>query len=244
VGKDGPEAGFTNYVDDMYVAGICTFARHLEDMDLVFGRLQQAGFGARMDKAEFCRHSISMLGWTVAEGQKSAQTEKLETIDKLIDECKDVKDVLSLLGTIGFYRQLISMSEDIEAPLYDLTRKGAWKEGAWTPVHTACVALLKYHLKEQVKLALPRIGNDPTGKPYPPIHLITDAYSMRVVLFCFKNGRMEWNGLYVLQAGHLQKSKGIGVQPKENCRHYSILLQSISNSISLELNQTHTLHKS
>ena len=185
VGKDGSEACCTNYVDDVYVAGICTFERHLKDMDLVFGRLQHAGFGARMDKAEFCRHSISMLGWTIAEGHKSAQTEKLETIDKLLDECKDVKDVLSLLGTIGFYRQLIPMSGDIEAPLYDLTRKGAWKEGAWTPVHTACVALLKYHLKEQVKLALPRIGNDPTGKPYPPMQLITDAsqYAGGAVLF-------------------------------------------------------------
>ena len=60
-----------------YVAGICTFARHLEDMDLVFGRLQHAGFGARMDKGEFCRHSISMLGWTIAEGHKSAQTGSL-----------------------------------------------------------------------------------------------------------------------------------------------------------------------
>ena len=185
VGKDGSEACCTNYVDDVYVAGICTFAKHLEDMDLVFGRLQHAGFGARMDKGEFARHSISMLGWTIAEGHKSAQTEKLEIIDKLIDECKDVKDVLSLLGTIGFYRQLIPMSGDIEAPLYDLTRKGAWKEGAWTPVHTACVALLKYHLKEQVKLALPRIGNDPTGKPYPPMQLITDAsqYAGGAVLF-------------------------------------------------------------
>ena len=175
----------TSYIDDIFVAGICTFERHLQDMDKVFGKLQAAGFGARMDKAEFCRNSISMLGWTVAEGCKSAQESKLESIDQLMDECKDVKDVLSMLGTVGFYRQLIPMAGDIEAPLYDLTRKGAFKEGAWTPVHTACVSLLKHHLKKQVKLAIPRLGCDSDGKAYPPIQLATDAsqYAGGAVLF-------------------------------------------------------------
>ena len=175
----------TNYIDDVFVADICTFEQHLKDMDQVFERLQKAGFGARMDKAEFCRHEISMLGWTIAEGYKSAQESKIEKIDEMLDTCADVKDVLSLLGTVGFYRQLIPMSGDIEAPLYDLTKKGAWSEDAWTPVHTACVKLLKYHLKEQVKLAIPRIGKDATGKDYPPMQLATDAsqYAGGAVLF-------------------------------------------------------------
>ena len=175
----------TNYIDDVFVADICTFEEHLKDMNRVFERLQKAGFGARMDKAEFCRHEISMLGWTIAEGYKSAQDSKIKKIDELLDVCSDVKDVLSLLGTVGFYRQLIPMSGDIEAPLYDLTKKGAWSENAWTPIHTACVKLLKYHLKEQVKLAIPRIGNDATGKKYPPMQLATDAsqYAGGAVLF-------------------------------------------------------------
>jgi hypothetical protein len=177
----------TNYIDDVFIANICSFEEHLKEMDTVFERLQKAGFGARMDKAEFCRNEISMLGWTISEGTKSAQKEKLETIDKILDECKDVKDVLSLLGTVGFYRQLIPMAGDIEAPLYDLTRKGVWKEGAWTPihVHSACVRLLKYHLKQEVKLAIPRIGTDPHGEEYPPTQLATDAsqYAGGAVLF-------------------------------------------------------------
>ena len=113
----------------VFIANICSFAEHLKEMDTVFTRLKKAGFRARMDKAEFCRNEISMLGWTISEGTKSAQKEKLETVDKILDECKDVKDVLSLLGTVGFYRQSIPMAGDIEAPLYDLTRKGVWKEG-------------------------------------------------------------------------------------------------------------------
>ena len=119
----------TNYIDDVSIANICSFEEHLKEMDTAFKRLQKAGFGARMDKTEFCRNEISMLGWTISEGTKSAQKEKLETVDKILDECKDVKDVLSLLGTVGFYRQSIPMAGDIEAPLYDLTRKGVWKEG-------------------------------------------------------------------------------------------------------------------
>ena len=159
----------TSYIDDVFIAGICDFKSHLEDMDKVFARLQEAGFGARMDKAEFCRHEISMLGWTIAEGYKSAQKDKIEKIEKMSDVCADVKDVLSILGTIGFYRQLIPMVAEIEAPLYELTRKGAWKEGAWTPLHTACIRALKLHLKRQVRLAIPRIGTGPDGQPYPPM---------------------------------------------------------------------------
>ena len=99
----------------------------------------------------------------------------MEVIDKILDECKGVKDVLSLLGTVGFYRQLMPMAGDIEAQLYDLTRKGGWKGCAWTPIHSACARLLKYHLKQEVKLAIPRIGADPSGKKYPPMQLATDA---------------------------------------------------------------------
>ena len=138
-----------------------------------------------MDKAEFYRNEISMLGWTISKGTESAQRKKLETIDKILDECKDVKDALSLLGTVGFYRQLTPMAGDIEAPLYVLTRKGVWKEGTWTPIHSACVRLLKYHLNQEVKLAIPRIGTDPNGNEYPPMQLATDAsqYAGGAVLF-------------------------------------------------------------
>ena len=107
-----------------------------------------------MDKAELCRNEISMLGWTISEDSKAAQKEKLETIDKILGECKEVKDVLSPLGTVGFYRQLIPMAGDIEAPLYDLTRKGARKEGARTPIHSARGRLLKCRLNQEAKLAL------------------------------------------------------------------------------------------
>ena len=127
----------------------------------------------------------------------------------MIEECKDVKDALSLLGTIGFYRQLIPMSGDIEAPLYDLTRKGAWKEGAWTPVHTARVKLLKCHLKQQVKLTIPRLGQDPDGKQYPPMQLATDASQDAEVRSYFNNNPTELKDPYALQAKHSQKSKGI-----------------------------------
>ena len=173
----------TNYIDDVFVAGCCTYEQHLEDMTKVFGRLQERGFGARMDKAEFCRHSINMLGWTIGKGTKSMQEDKWGKIDELKEVCHSVKDVLTALGSIGFYRQLIPMSGDIEAPLYDLTRKGAWSEDAWTPVHTGCMKLLKHVLKQQVKLALPRIGLDPrTGEMYPPLLLATDASNYAALL--------------------------------------------------------------
>ena len=63
----------TNYIDDVFVADICTFEQHLKDVDRVFERLQKAGIGARMDTVEFCRHETSMLDWTIAECYKSAK---------------------------------------------------------------------------------------------------------------------------------------------------------------------------
>ena len=41
----------TNYIDDVFVANICSSEQHLIDMDRLFERPRKAGFGARMDKA-------------------------------------------------------------------------------------------------------------------------------------------------------------------------------------------------
>ena len=89
-----------------------------------------------------CRSMDSVPGWTTrnSAGMKypcldgpsqkvsSQHKTKLGTIDTVLDECKDVKDALSLLGTVGFYRQLMPMVSDIEAPLYDLTKMGCGKK--------------------------------------------------------------------------------------------------------------------
>ena len=68
----------TNHIDDVYVAGVCTYEQHLDDLEECYGRLQNDGFAARMDKAEFVRHEISMLGWTIAKGTKSFQKETMK----------------------------------------------------------------------------------------------------------------------------------------------------------------------
>ena len=167
----------TNYIDDVYVAGVVTLDEHLDDMSQVFTRLTDAGFAARMDKAMFCRPSIAMLGWEVGQGYRCADDEKIKKIRGLSEEARDVKDILTLLGTIGFYRPLIPQAGDIEAPLYNLTRKGAFEnESSWTNVHRAAVRQLKMILESQVKLAIPKFGLDPeTGEKYPPFQLATDA---------------------------------------------------------------------
>ena len=69
------------------MADICAFEQHLMDMDVY----KKAGFGVHMDKAEFYRHDISMLGWTIAEGYKSAQESKIKKIDEMLDTCANVK---------------------------------------------------------------------------------------------------------------------------------------------------------
>ena len=75
---------------------------------------------------------------------------------------------MAALGALNFYRTVIPNAAGISAPLYQLTRKGAFQsESDWTPVHSAALRALKEALVADHFLAVPQ--------EHEEFYLVTDA---------------------------------------------------------------------
>ena len=161
-----------HYIDDTFVSTLDTFQGHIAAVRAVFMRLQAVGFGARVDKVEFAKGKLTMLGWSVEEGRITTDQEKARKLVSGIggteNRLNNRSDVMSALGSITFYRSVIPNAAGISAPLYQLTRKGAFTSpDDWTPVHSAALRALKEQLVADYFLAVPQEGEE--------FYLITDA---------------------------------------------------------------------
>jgi len=162
----------SHYIDDTFVSTLDTFKGHLDAVRKVFLRLQEVGFGARVDKVEFAQSQLQMLGWSVEEGRIRTDQKKAHKLMSEVggtdNRLHEKKDVMSALGALNFYRSTIPNAAGISAPLYQLTRKGAFRSpDDWTPVHSAALRALKEALLADHFLAVPQ--------EHEEFYLITDA---------------------------------------------------------------------
>ena len=162
----------SHYIDDTYVSTLDTFEGHLAAVRSVFKRLEAVGFGARVDKVEFAQSRLGMLGWAVEEGKIRTDQHKahklVSEVGGLEHRLREKKDVMAALGALNFYRTVIPNAAGISAPLYQLTRKGAFQsESDWTPVHSAALRALKEALVADHFLAVPQ--------EHEEFYLVTDA---------------------------------------------------------------------
>jgi RNase H-like domain found in reverse transcriptase/Reverse transcriptase (RNA-dependent DNA polymerase) len=111
------------YIDDTCVSTMVDdFAVHLDQLDNVLTAFKTAGFTLKLAKARFCRREINFIGFTVGQGKKKAQLDKLEAIKRIpIPTTK--KAVRAFLGCISFYSILTPNKAKLALPLTELTRK-------------------------------------------------------------------------------------------------------------------------
>lgn len=113
--------------------------------------------------------SIELLGHLVEVGKVKPVPGKLEAIQKLTPP-KNVKQIKSYLGLVGFYRRFIKKFANLAAPLVKLLSKSA--EFKWGKVEQKSFDDLKQALLDSAGLFLP----SPTGR----FRIYTD-YSADVV---------------------------------------------------------------
>ena len=117
------------YIDDIIVYGT-TFEQHLERVDEVLSRLQNAGLKLKSDKCHMLQTEVVFLGHVVSsEGVKPDPT----NVAKIIGwpTPKNPKQVRQFVATGSYYRRFIRDFAKVSKPLVDLTRKDAtfeWKE--------------------------------------------------------------------------------------------------------------------
>ena len=109
------------YLDDIIVFGR-DFDQALENLDILFDRLQSAGLKLKPRKCALFQRSVKFLGHVVSQEGVSCDSDKVSCVKEWkVPEC--VTEVCSFLGFASYYWRFIPEFAAIATPLTQLTQK-------------------------------------------------------------------------------------------------------------------------
>ena len=120
--------GVASYIDDIIVTGK-TKQEHLQNLDSVLTRLEQAGFHLNRAKSAFMLPSIQYLGHVISAEGIQPSKEKVRALLEAPTPT-NVQQLRSFLGAVNYYRKFVSNLSSVLAPLNKLLQKGVrWTWG-------------------------------------------------------------------------------------------------------------------
>lgn len=109
------------YLDDTVVMSR-TFDEHLQNLELVLRRFEEANLKLNPEKCHWALNEVGYLGHIVSAEGLRTDPRKIEAVDSW--PCpKTIKDVRAFLGLTGYYRKFIRSYAEAAKPLTRLTRK-------------------------------------------------------------------------------------------------------------------------
>lgn len=115
------------YLDDIIVFS-ATLEEHLARLEAVFQRLFEAGLRLKPSKCQFLQKKVKYLGHIVSESGIEVDPGKVAAVQKMLPP-KDVGEVQSFLGFVGFHRKFIQDFASIAQPLHELLRQPKKRKG-------------------------------------------------------------------------------------------------------------------
>lgn len=140
------------YLDDIICFGR-TFDETLERLEEIFQRLKCANLKLKPKKCILFQKEVSFLGYRVTADGMSPEVNKIECI-KSIPEPRNLTDVRSFLGFLGYYRRFIKQFSARAAPLNRLMEAG--QSFIWTDECRRSFLDLKAALIGDEVMAFPR----------------------------------------------------------------------------------------
>lgn len=105
----------TMYLDNINVYSP-TVERHLEDLEKVFKKIQQANLSINGAKLTLCAEQAKLLGHVISAAGKQRDPEKIKAITSW-PQPRDAKEVLSFLGTVNYYHFFVPNFSNLARPL-------------------------------------------------------------------------------------------------------------------------------
>ena len=139
------------YLDDIVIFSK-TFEKHIEHLEEVFKRIQNANFHLKAEKCVFGRKEIIYLGYSISKEGIKPEPSKLTAIQSIKAPSK-IKQLQQFLGLCSYYRRFIKNFAQIAEPLNQLLRKSIKFE--WLEKHQKAFEDLKNKLQKPPILALP-----------------------------------------------------------------------------------------
>ena len=161
------------YIDDLLCLTKGTFDDHLEKLERVLLRVQQAGLKVNAKKSFFAKAELEYLGYWITRSGIKPLPEKVKAILK-IETPRNRKELRSFIGIVNYYRDMWIKRSHVLAPLAGLTStKSKWK---WGPSQEAAFSMAKRIIAEEVMLAYPDFN-----KPFV-IHTDASHYQLGAVI--------------------------------------------------------------
>merc|ERR1739846_298191 len=136
------------YIDDLLVITKGDFTDHLEKLDQVLHRLNEAGLKVNAVKSSFCQTELEYLGYWITRDSVTPLPKKGKTILD-IAQPKNKRQLRKFIGIVNYYRDSWIRRSDLLAPLTKLSGKTAkWK---WTPEHAKAFETMKKVVANKVQ---------------------------------------------------------------------------------------------
>ena len=172
-----------------------SFEEHLNRLDLVLGRIKDAGLKIKGSKCRSFQEKIHFLGHIVSNKGVEADPEKVAAVSKMKNP-QAIKELRAILGLVGFYRRFIQDFGKIAEPLFKLLNKK--ERFTWSTECESAVEQLKQALQKAPILGYP---NDTD-----PYTLTTDASLFGISAIISQ--RQQWGGRVIAYASKtLSKSQ-------------------------------------
>ena len=132
------------YVDDIliYSGG---WKEHLQNVDLVMKKLDEAGLMAKQKKCKWARSRLVYLGHDIGEGRVAVLEDRVTAIANFVKPTTK-KGVQAFLGTSGYYRKFVPGYGQVAKPLTEMTKKATLEQVHWTPEGDQAFVLLRESL--------------------------------------------------------------------------------------------------
>lgn len=152
------------YIDDLLILTQGDWPLHLEQLDIVLSRLEQAGLKVNAKKSFFGRPELEYLGYWITRTGIQPLSKKVEAMSNIAIP-KTRKELRRFIGMVNYYRDMWIRRSDVLAPLSKLTSKNVKWE--WTEEQQKAFDCMKKIISREVLLSYPDFSK--------PFDIHTDA---------------------------------------------------------------------
>jgi hypothetical protein len=146
-----------SYVDDMGVGSHC-WPTHLINLRRFLSVIKSAGITLNLQRAEFAKPKVKMIGHIIGSGSKSVDPDKVAAIIA-IERPTTQKQLRRFLGMKQYHSVFVDHYAEISQVLTDLTAvKYKNRPLPWSQEHDDAFCLLERKLCDVVSLSVPRYG--------------------------------------------------------------------------------------
>ena len=140
------------YLDDLLVITNGSYADHLQKLDAVLTRLQNAGLKVNAKKSFFAQGELEYLGYWITRNGLQPTRKKVDAILNMAAP-KTRKQLRSFLGMVNYYRDMWLHRSEVLSPLSGLTSDTT--KFIWTDVQQQAFDAIKKIVSREVMLAFP-----------------------------------------------------------------------------------------